>query len=217
MPKLSRMLMVLAAAALSSLFFVPLWTIQLIAPQYPEGLGMVIRLDTVQGMTQTDLENINNLNHYIGMKPIDPGAMPELRFFPWIVAALVAGALIVALVGRRAAIVAWLATYSAAAVAGLADFWRWEYIYGHDIDRVSAIIKIPGMSYQPPLIGSKQLLNFTAISWPAAGGWLAGVAFALAALALYVALRRREPSGARAPEPCHDCPPAPETLAAAHG
>jgi copper chaperone NosL len=29
------------------------------------------------------------------------------------------------------------------------------------------------MTYQPPLIGSKQLLNFHATSWPAAGGWVA--------------------------------------------
>jgi copper chaperone NosL len=35
----------------------------------------------------------------------------------------------------------------------------------------NAIIKIPGMSYQPPLIGSKQILNFTAHSWPGSGGY----------------------------------------------
>jgi hypothetical protein len=40
------------------------------------------------------------------------------------------------------------------------------------------------MSYQPPLIGSKQLLNFTATSWPATGGLLAisGVLLAVAAM-----------------------------------
>ena len=53
-------------------------------------------------------------------------------------------------------------------MAGLIDFWKWEYDYGHDLDTVNAIIKIPGMSYQPPVIGSRQLLNFTATSWPAA-------------------------------------------------
>ena len=42
------------------------------------------------------------------------------------------------------------------------------------------------MTYQPPLIGSKQLLNFTAESWPAAGAIL-GVAFALGIAALVVA------------------------------
>ncbi len=46
------------------------------------------------------------------------------------------------------------------------------------------------MTYQPPLIGTKQLLNFTATSWPAIGGVLAGVAFALALAALFVSYRR---------------------------
>ena len=35
------------------------------------------------------------------------------------------------------------------AVAGLADFWRWEYNYGHELNPEAAII-VPGMSYQPP-------------------------------------------------------------------
>ena len=61
--------------------------------------------------------------------------------------------------------------FAAGALAGLADFYRWGYDYGHNLDP-EAIIKIPGMSYQPPLIGTKQLLNFQATSWPASGGWI---------------------------------------------
>jgi copper chaperone NosL len=53
----------------------------------------------------------------------------------------------------------------------MADFWRWEYQYGHDLDP-NAAIQVPGMAYQPPLIGYKQLLNFAAYSMPATGGWL---------------------------------------------
>ena len=51
------------------------------------------------------------------------------------------------------------------------DFWRWEYNYGHDLNP-DAAIKVPGMAYQPPLIGYKQLLNFGAYSIPDIGGWL---------------------------------------------
>ena len=75
------------------------------------------------------------------------------------------------------------------AIVGLVDFWKWEYSYGHDLDFATAIIKVPGMSYQPPLIGSKQLLNFTASSWPAGGGVLAGLSLGLAVAA--VVLMRR--------------------------
>ncbi len=51
------------------------------------------------------------------------------------------------------------------------DFWRWEYNYGHNLNPEAAII-VPGMAYQPPLIGFKQLLNFGAYSMPDIGGWI---------------------------------------------
>ena len=56
-------------------------------------------------------------------------------------------------------------------IVAMVDFWRWEYNYGHNLDPNAAII-VPGMAYQPPLIGFKQLLNFGAYSIPDVGGWL---------------------------------------------
>jgi len=176
------------------LFFVPLWRIQLQAPQYPEGLGMLIRVNTITGLAPTDLRNINGLNHYIGMKVIEPAAIPVLHYMPWVVGALVVFGLAVAVAGRRAFLWAWIASYGVAGAAGLAEFYAWSYDYGHNL-APDAVIKVPGMSYQPPLIGSKQLLNFTASSWPAVGGWLAGVAFLIAVLAL-LPIRRRVRRGA---------------------
>jgi copper chaperone NosL len=186
MPGVARLLTAIAAVALTGLFFVPLWSIQLVAPQYPEGLGMRIGISDVRGATPTDLDNINGLNHYIGMKHITPSAIPELRYMPWIVAGLVLLGLLAAVIGRRKLLIGWLSTFLVAGAAGLVDFWRWEHDYGHNIDFSHAIIKIPGMTYQPPLIGVKQLLNFTAVSWPDTGAWLALGAFALAIIALVV-------------------------------
>ena len=56
----SRVLMAVAALLMLVLFFVPLWRIQLQAPQYPEGLGMLIRVNTITGLAPTDLRNIND-------------------------------------------------------------------------------------------------------------------------------------------------------------
>jgi copper chaperone NosL len=53
------------------------------------------------------------------------------------------------------------------------------------------------MSYQPPLVGSKQLLNFHATSWPDIGGWAIVLALVLAAVALI--LDRRRSAGAARP------------------
>ncbi len=186
MSKRSRLLTAIGAVLLAALYFVPLWSIQLFAPQYPEGLGMSIRLTTVVGNRPNDLNTINQLNHYIGMKAIEPEGIPELRYFPLVVAALIALGLGAALVGKRGVVIAWLGGLAAFGAAGLVDFWRWSYDYGHNLDFEHAVIKVPGMTYQPPIIGTKQLLNFTASSWPAAGAYIALAAFALGVVALVV-------------------------------
>ena len=194
MSKLARTLMVVAAVLLAVVLVTPLWRIDLLAPQYPEGLGMLIRVNTITGIAPTDLDNINALNHYIGMKPIEPDAIPVLRVMPWVVGTLAIGALLVAFVGRRSALIAWLVAFGVAGTAGLVEFWRWGYDFGHNL-APDAPIKVPGMAYQPPLIGSKQLLNFVAASWPDVGGIAAGLAFAVGVAVLVMTWRRA--SGAR--------------------
>src|SRR5689334_4852410 len=192
MSRLPRVLLALASVLLLLALPLPLWRVNLVAPQYPEGLGMVIDAHTVRGATENDLGNINKLNHYIGMKAIEPSDIPELRVMPWLIVGLAVFAAGAALVGSPRFTVAWLATFAALGVVGLLDFWKWEYSYGHDLDFAHAIIKVPGMTYQPPLIGSKQLLNFTATSWPASGTYLLALAFLLGVSALVV---RRNATG----------------------
>ena len=70
MSRLARVLTAIAAIALAGLFYFPLWRVQLVAPQYPEGLGMRIGINSVKGAGPNDLDNINGLNHYIGMQRI---------------------------------------------------------------------------------------------------------------------------------------------------
>jgi hypothetical protein len=185
----SRVLSALAALLLVLPFFRPLWHIGLIAPQYPEGIGLYIWINTVTGEKPQDLDSINGLNHYIGMKAIHPDAIPELRFMPALIGALVVIGLATALLGRRPLLYLWTVLFSLLAAAGLADFWKWGYDYGHNLDPTAAI-RVPGMAYQPPLIGTKQLLNFTATSWPALGG-MAAIASLLIGLAVCVTEWRR--------------------------
>jgi copper chaperone NosL len=190
MTKLSRMLTGIGALLLGALYVVPLWSIQLFAPQYPEGLGLRIRLTTVVGDRPTDLATINGLNHYIGMRPIEPGSIPELRYFPIVVLILILLGAAAAVFASRRLLVGWLVGLAAFGATGLIDFWRWSYDYGHNLDVEHAIIKVPGMTYQPPIIGTKQLLNFSASSWPAAGAWIALAAFLLGVVAWYIAIPR---------------------------
>jgi nitrous oxidase accessory protein len=187
----ARWMLAMSSALLSVAFVVPVWRISLLAPQYPEGLGMLIRVNTITGIKPADLNNINGLNHYIGMKAIVPDAIPVLHVMPYALAALVLMGLGVALYGRRWAAWSWLGLLAASGVAAMYEFWSWSYDYGHNL-APDAIIEVPGMTYQPPIIGSKQLLNFTAASWPAPGAIAAGLAFGIALAA--VILFRKKPS-----------------------
>ena len=195
LPETSRILVAAASVLVVTALAFPLWGIYLTAPQYPEGIGMYIRANTIVGLTEFDLTKINNLNHYIGMRAIEPESIPELRFMPWLIAAIAAVGGAVAAFGRRRALHAWLSGFAALAALGLADFYRWAYDYGHNLDAETAIITVPGMSYQPPLIGTKQLLNFTATSWPALGGWLLAAAIGLGIAAAVLAARSSRRAG----------------------
>jgi copper chaperone NosL len=185
-PRRSRWLLALGALLMVPMYWLPLWRVELTAPQYPEGIGMQIRLHTVTGIKENDLQNINGLNHYIGMQTIEPDAIPELRWMPWVIGVFIVGGLLAAWVGRRWSIRLWTGVLMATCVGLLIDFWKWEYDYGHNLDLENAPITIPGMAYQPPLIGSKQLLNFTATSLPDVGGYLLMLAVVAGAAAVIV-------------------------------
>jgi len=192
----SRVLIATASILLGLVFVFPLWRIDLKAPQYPEGLGLLIKISDITGVKPYDLQNINGLNHYIGMKAIEPDSIPELRFMPMFVAVMIAAGLLVAGTGNRALLYIWVGVFLIGSVAGLVDFWLWSYDYGHNLDPTAAI-KVPGMTYQPPLIGSKKLLNFVATSWPGLGGLAAMVSVGIGSV-VAIGEWRRARSGAEA-------------------
>ena len=179
MKRSTQIILAIISLSLIAGFVFPLWDIELEAPQYPEGLGMQIWINSIQG----DLNTINGLNHYIGMKEIVPDSIPELSYMKYILSGLIVLGLIAALLRNKYLFYIWILLFITAGVAGGLDFYSWEYDYGHDLNPRAAI-KIPGMNYQPPLWGSKQLLNFTAHSYPHTGGWIIIFAGAAAMLLL---------------------------------
>lgn len=172
----------MAALGLMALFIFPMWRITLIAPQYPNGVNMHIWINKIGGDTPSTLQNINILNHYIGMKYIEPETIPELQYFPYIVLSMVALGIVLALRGKATGYLFWTLLLVALCAAGLYDFYLWEYDYGHNLSD-TAPIKIPGMVYQPPLFGEQYLLNFLAKSYPHIGGYFVGASILLGSLA----------------------------------
>lgn len=167
MSNLSRIIIAVGSLVLIIAYFVPFWSIYLIAPQYPEGLSMQIWLNKLTG--QVDI--INGLNHYIGMRHIHAEMFPELKFLVYILGFYIIFGLIVAYTGNIRLLISYLILSVIGGIAALVDFYKWGYDYGHNLDPKAAI-QVPGLSYQPPLIGHKKLLNFDAFSYPDIGGWI---------------------------------------------
>ena len=188
----SRIVLAVASLMLIGVYFLPLWNISLEAPQYPEGIGLRIWVNNIDGQNPHDLDKINNLNHYIGMKKIVPDSILELKYMPYIIGFMIFLGLLTAYTGKQWLLISWLVIFIIICFGGLYDFYLWGYDYGHNLDTENAIIKIPGMSYQPPVIGSKKLLNFNAISLPAIGGYLVMLSIMMAAWAAWPWFRRKK-------------------------
>lgn len=182
----TRLLLAVAVLSMISGYFLPLWEIQLWAPQYPEGLNMKIWLDHISG----DYEIINGLNHYIGMKHIKQEMFPEFGYMGYALALLIGAGLLPVIFGRYRLLFVFVIILFVGAGLGIYDFYRWGYDYGHNLDPKAAI-SVPGMSYQPPIIGYKSLLNFVAYSGPDRGGWVLIVAGVISTLLLAWEISRR--------------------------
>jgi copper chaperone NosL len=191
-----RRLILLAAVVLLPVFFLPvlpIWHMRMVAPQYREGLNLHIYTNAIRG----DVDKINILNHYVGMKAITASDFAEFGYMPQLLTLLGVVALIAALAGRRwVAIAGWL-VFTAFAAVMFTDYVRWLYRYGHDLDPRAAI-KL--QAFMPPIVGYQRMANFQVWSFPGLGTWLLGIAWALGPLVLYLE-RRADRSPARAGKP----------------
>lgn len=197
--KAASAIMIIGSALLLSLFIYPLWTVELEAPQYPDGLGMHIHLDGLVGFTEYDLQNIDGLNHYIGMQKLPkPVNMWEFRTFPAVVGFMAGLGILIGFLGLFNVVsykwfLGWLILMSILGILGMYDFNSWLIDYGTNLDP-KAIIKVTDkegnpFSYKPPLLGSRDILNFTANSYPALGGILLTVGMFLTFVAYLVGLK----------------------------
>ncbi|HMO33373.1 MAG TPA: nitrous oxide reductase accessory protein NosL [Lacibacter sp.] len=162
-----RLISLTAGLALAISLLFPLWRIDLAAPQYPEGLTLKIYPHKIGG----DVNVVNGLNHYIGMRTLHTEDFFEFVILPYLIGAFALFGILTWLVNRRWFFYTWTVLFIMFGVIAMFDFYRWEYNYGHNLDP-SAPIVVPGMAYQPPLIGYKQLLNFGAWSFPDVGGYI---------------------------------------------
>ncbi len=188
--------MIIGSLLLLGLFKFPLWNIVLGAPQYPDPLGMNIYIQGIEGVDEFDIQNIDNLNHYIGMKTIPKvEEMWEFSVFPKVIAAMVALGVIIGLLGFLGKVnykwfLGWFVLMSILGLLGMYDFNLWLIDYGTDLDP-KAIMKLLNpdgtpMTYKPPLLGYQKMLNFDVDSWPAPGAYLMFLGMLLTVVAFFV-------------------------------
>ena len=194
--KKAGIIMILGSLLLLGLFKFPLWNIMLGAPQYPDPLGMNIYIQGIKGVQEFDLQNIDGLNHYIGMKTIPKAEdMWEFSVFPKVIIAMVILGVVIGLLGYFEKVsykyfIGWFLFMSVLGILGMYDFNSWLMEYGSDLDP-HAIIKVTNpdgspMSYKPPLFGHQKLLNFDVTSLPHIGGYLMFVGMSLTLVAFWI-------------------------------
>jgi hypothetical protein len=154
-------------------YWVPLWTIRLSAPQYPNGLQVdIYSYKIVGGHEGQDINEINELNHYIGMRKLDRSQFVDLDWIPFVFGILVLLALRQAFLGDvRGLIDLSVLTLYISAFA-FARYVLQLYAFGHNLDR-SAPVKIA--PFMPVVVGRKQLANFTTYGLPHVGTFLMAI------------------------------------------
>jgi hypothetical protein len=177
--------LVLAAALLVlPTYFVPLWNLTMFAPQYGGGLRLDIYSYKLEGGNHgQDLKEINLLNHYIGMRPLEANDFTEFKWMPFVLGAIALVFLRAVVMGRVRDLVDSVMVFLYFGLFSLWSFAYKMYSYGHHLEP-GAPVKVEG--FMPPLLGGQQIANFEVYSYPMAASWalFAVGAVLLVALAL---------------------------------
>jgi copper chaperone NosL len=169
----TRLCLVVLVVPLGLAFSAPLWRISLSAPQYPDGLYMEVyahRLDGGNG--GHDIQEINNLNHYIGMHKIDRAELSELDWMPFAILALGLLALRCAAIGNVRMLIDLVVVTGFVATYSMARFAYRMYVFGHNLDPAAPLTLPP---FTPAILGQKQIANFATASYPQLGSLYIGL------------------------------------------
>lgn len=145
----------------------PLWVTRFTAPQYPYGLTLKVYVDRVAGDTQ----EVDLLNHYVGLRPIAKMA-PLERSVSFAVLVIVSLLAVQAAVMRRPLWqILFLVPLLLFPVVALVDLHAWLWYAGHSLDPESPLASSV-KPFTPKLIGSQQIANFEVTSGLGAGIYL---------------------------------------------
>lgn len=147
-------LMIAAAVVLLASIFFPYWKMEMDAPQYPDGLEMTIYVNKVQG----DVDEVDGLNHYIGMRPISEAGQFERSMSLIAIAALIMLVVAAIFVHNPCALALTWPVMLYPAIF-LFDLWLWMREFGQDLDPSAPLSNIIE-PFVPQILGSGQVAQF---------------------------------------------------------
>lgn len=188
----SRIVILIAAVLLLPAFFFPLYTMTLYSNQFPDGLNLYIHAGTLRGgqsAARDDLKEINSLNHYIGMHPLQEADFTEFQWIPLMLGFFIILSLRSVVIGKMSSVVDTLVLFGWFGLFALWHFYTRLYTYGHNLDPTAPVKVKP---FTPPLFGSQQMANFTVFNYPALGSYVMAGFVILLTLAIVMSVRQEQ-------------------------
>ena len=172
-----------AAVLITASMLFPYWRLKLDAPQYPSGLTATIGISSFGG----DVDEIDGLNHYIGMRRLEEGGQFERSIAPFAVPLMAGVAALAALRRRRF----WLFALPAIVypIIFTADLYYWLHEFGHNLDPTAALSNAFD-EFTPTLLGPGRVGQFETFSFYDIGFGMAFLATVLLTIAVIVRVRR---------------------------
>ncbi|RPI21924.1 MAG: hypothetical protein EHM61_23540 [Acidobacteria bacterium] len=188
----TRVLIVVAVLTLIVTYVSPLWYMAFYSNQYTDGLVLDIYTFKLEGgktPNRDDLQEINSLNHYIGMRPLLESDFSEFTWLPFVIGALMLLSLRAAVLGKMANLVDVVILFAYFGLFSLWSFYHRLYMYGHNLDPTAAIKVEP---FTPPIFGEKVIANFTVQSYPQMASYALVMFWLLLMLAVFFSWRQPE-------------------------
>ncbi len=180
-------LLLVARVLLLISLFVPFWSMELVAPQYPENLHLIAYVTHLAG----DVAEINSLNHYIGMRPLEEAAQIERAIGVYFLILFVVMLELASWIHSRWTVVLAVPVITFPAVF-LIDLYLWMSHFGMNLDQ-DAPLSNSIEPFVPPILGSGFIGQFETIARAGPGLILATIASVVVVIALFFHWRAYAP------------------------
>ena len=174
----SSIIIVVSAILIAVSLFFPWWKMIFVAPQYPEGLNIIVYPNRLEG--QIDI--VNGLNHYIGMANFSEENFPELSYLPYLVGGLAVLTLLTAMLRKKTVLYGLIGLFIVGGTLGVLDLHAALKKFGTNLSPEAPIKLDP---FVPPILGHNTIANFQTTSLLGLGSYVVIAAFILLLIPLW--------------------------------